>query len=136
MVIWLLRKVNNVTVVTRKMIRAVWMTNVVKVAVGMSLGKETVSFCQEKHAGWFLFSGRQYTGKTEPVQQMSYRFSKRQRKELCTESLYKYLQRRSQYTSFLMFDRTSQIVRKYSVLKLIYMLLTSVSITICLTPCK
>lgn len=120
MVIWLLRKVKNVTVVTLRMIRAVRMTNVVKVAVRMSVSQETVNFCQEVHAGWFLFSGRQYTGKTEPVQQMFYRFSKRQRKELCTESPYKYLQRRSQYTSFLMFDRTSQIVRKYSVLKLIY----------------
>ena len=66
MVIWLLRKVNNVTVVTNLILRAPRMTNVVEVAVGMGLSQETDSFCQEKHAGWFLFSGRQYTGKTEP----------------------------------------------------------------------
>ena len=62
MVIWLLRKVNNVTVVTKMILHAPGMTNVVKVAVGLgTLSQETVSFCQKKHAGWFLFSGRQYT---------------------------------------------------------------------------
>ena len=61
-VIWLLRKVNNVTVVTKVMIHAYGMTNVVKVAMGLgTLSLEDVSFCQEKHAGWSLFSGRQYT---------------------------------------------------------------------------
>ena len=61
MVIWLLRKVNNVTVVT-KMICHARLTNVVKVAMGLgNLCQETVSLCQEKHAGWSLFSGRQYT---------------------------------------------------------------------------
>ena len=61
-VIWLLRKVNNVTVVTNKILHAPGMTNVVKVAMGLgTLSQETVSFCQEEHAGWSLFSGRQYT---------------------------------------------------------------------------
>ena len=61
-VIWLLRKVNNVTVVTKLMIHVWRMTNVVKVAIGLgNLSQEAVSFCQEKHAGWSLFSGRQYT---------------------------------------------------------------------------
>ena len=56
MVIWLLRKVNNVTVVTKVIFHACGMTNVVKVAMGLgSLSQETVSFCQEKHAGWSLF---------------------------------------------------------------------------------
>ena len=62
------------------------------------------------------------------IHEMSYGFSKRQRKKLC-KSQYNYLQQKSQYTSFVMFDRTSQIVRKYSVLKIRYMPLTSVSIT-------
>ena len=62
MVIWLLRKVNNVTVVTNLILHASGMTNVVKVAMGLgNLSQEAVSFCQEKHAGWSLFSGRQYT---------------------------------------------------------------------------
>ena len=62
MVIWLLRKVNNVTVVTNVIFHASGMTIVVKVAMGLgNLIQETVSFCQEKHAGSSLFSGRQYT---------------------------------------------------------------------------
>ena len=61
-VIWLLRKVNNVTVVTNLILHAPRMTYVVKVAMGLgNLSQEAVSFCQEKHAGWSLFSGRQYT---------------------------------------------------------------------------
>ena len=56
MVIWLLRKVNNVTVVTIKMFRAKRMTNVVKVAVRMGLSQETVCFWPIKHAGWFFFT--------------------------------------------------------------------------------
>ena len=61
-VICLWRRVNNVTVVTNMILHAPGMTNVVKVAVREgSLSQETVNFCQEKHAGWSLFSGRQYT---------------------------------------------------------------------------
>ena len=57
MVIWLLRKVNNVIVVTDLIRHAPRMTNVVKVAVGVgTLSKETVGFCQIKHAGWFFFT--------------------------------------------------------------------------------
>ena len=122
-VICLWRRANNVTVVTNMILHVSGTTYVVKVAIVLgNLSQETVSFFQEKHAGWSLFSGRQYT------RDVLYGFSKRQRKKLC-KSQYNYLQQRSQYTSFVMFDRTS-------VLKIIYMPLTSVSITICLTPCK
>ena len=56
MVIWLLRKVNNVTVVTKVICHASGMIHVVKVAMGLGpLSQETVSFCQEAHAGWSLF---------------------------------------------------------------------------------
>ena len=51
----ILRKVNNVTVVTEVILHAPGMTNVVAVGVG-TLSQETVIFCQIKHAGWFFFT--------------------------------------------------------------------------------
>ena len=84
-VIWLLRKVNNVTVVTKMIIHAYGMTNVVKVAVGLgNLSQETVSFFQEQHAGWSLFSGPQYTPDVLWIFQKA-------KKKLC-KSEYNYLQ--------------------------------------------
>ena len=54
------------------------------------------------------------------IHEMSYGFSKRQSHFAKANTIIYSKDLNTLYTSFLMFDRTSQIVRKYSVLKIRY----------------